>query len=108
MTEFKENNEQRATENPYLDRSALDVLEQRFRDKTATVADLQKLDAFMNGLGFKDYLLNKFIQNGVLSYELFIASRASSNEVDNKIVHNTLLGTIYGSIRALKDILSNN
>jgi hypothetical protein len=96
------------TENPYFDIPALNILEQRFIQKLANESDLERLDQFMNGLGFKDYILGKFKSKGILSYEEYIISRNDPNDPNRKVVSNTLLGVILGSINALKKILTNN
>ncbi len=91
--------------NPQLDVNILHQLKQKILNNSATAEDYETLDFFLSSIGFKNYILNKLIQNGINSYQEFIDERKKPLGQKNTTVDGVLLGNILGTIPVLLNFI---
>ncbi len=88
--------------NPILTISQLNELKDLVKDNKARAEDYEKLDDHLSYLGIDNYIIGKFKESGIDSYEDFIYER--KNNTSSRI--NFLVGSVYGVISTLKKHIS--
>ncbi len=89
-------------ENPQITLVELDRLEEQIKKNTALPKDYERLDKYLNFLGFENYLISKLRQSNVESFREFISRRKLGNSSNL----NVLVGGVLGVLSFLRKYIS--
>lgn len=94
-------------ENTKVSEEALLLIEQKILVNKASVKDYKVLENLMSNFGEGNYILNKFKEYGIPSYEFFIWERNKEFTYRNRAVDGILIGVLQGAISVLIKYLNN-
>ncbi len=91
-------------ENPQITMTELNALEELVKENKAQSEDYERLNSYLNFLGFGNYLISRLKQSNINSFEDFIYIRKKGRQPLGDT--NMIVGSVLGVISFLRKHIS--
>lgn len=85
------------------DKSSLSRLQESINENTATKEDYETLNTLMSNLGYKDFVKQRFDEEGIYDYAVFIAMRNRTRQSRDIMKEFKILGFLRGVINFIME-----